>query len=118
MRRLLGGREARAVNGLIDELAGGDLYDMQERYVLLVRPHTDAVAASLRARPRRKPRPRPGHGRPDDNVRGTRGLKIDARELPDFLPLFLEFLSTLPLERRKEMFCASRSTSSPHSANG
>ena len=46
------------------EIAAGDLYDLQERYVAAVRPHALAVAASVRARARRKPRPRPGDGRP------------------------------------------------------
>jgi nitrate reductase delta subunit len=31
------------------------------------------------------------------------GLEISAKELPDFLPLFLEFLSTLPLEEARTM---------------
>jgi len=31
------------------------------------------------------------------------GLQVAARELPDYLPLFLEFLSTLPLKEAREI---------------
>ena len=55
-----------------DELATGDLYDLQERYVAAVRPHALAVAAPVRARARREPRPRPGDGRPQGALRAAR----------------------------------------------
>ena len=46
---------------LLDELATGDLYDLQERYVLLFDRTPIAVAAPVRARAWREPRPRPSH---------------------------------------------------------
>ena len=81
---------------LIDQLADRDLYDLQERYVSLFdRSRTlslhlfEHVHGESRAR---------GQAMVDlQNVYGEKGLEINAKELPDFLPLFLEFLSTLPL---------------------
>lgn len=99
---LLGGREARAVNDLIDELAGGDLYDMQERYVLLF-DRTRTLSLHLFEHIHGESRDR-GQAMVDlMAMYEARGLKIDTRELPDFLPLFLEFLSTLPLDDARDM---------------
>lgn len=59
------------------------------------------LAAALRARPRREPRPWPGDGRPARPLyRG--GLQIDVPELPDYLPLYLEYLSLLPFAAASE----------------
>ena len=54
-----------------------------------VRPQPHAVAASVRACARRKPRPRPGHGRPARRCTRTHGLAIDRRRtagLPAAVP--------------------------------
>ena len=99
---LLRRRETRAVNNLIDELAGGDLYDMQERYVLLF-DRTRTLSLHLFEHIHGESRDR-GQAMVDlMAMYEERGLAIDARELPDFLPLFLEFLSTLPLNEARDV---------------
>ncbi|SDL66338.1 respiratory nitrate reductase chaperone NarJ [Maricaulis salignorans] len=87
---------------LIDQLESRDLYDLQERYVSLFdRSRTlslhlfEHVHGESRAR---------GQAMVDlQNVYGEKGLEINAKELPDFLPLFLEFLSTLPLAEASDL---------------
>lgn len=87
---------------LIDQLASRDLYDLQERYVSLFdRSRTlslhlfEHVHGESRAR---------GQAMVDlQNVYGEHGLEISAKELPDFLPLFLEFLSVLPLAEARAL---------------
>lgn len=82
---------------VIDMLCSGDLLDLQENYVgtfdkgratsLLLFEH---VHGESRDR---------GQAMVDlmEQYRAN-GLEIDARELPDYLPLFLEYLSTRPWE--------------------
>ena len=67
-----------------------------------VRSHTLAVAAPVRARARREPRPRPGDGGPQGPLRASRAF-MSSSELPDHLPLFLEFLSAIPEVEAFEM---------------
>lgn len=87
---------------LIDELARGDLYDLQERYVELF---DRSAALSLHLFE---------HVHGEGSARGQamvdlqalyaeHGLEITARELPDYLPLFLEFLSTFALDEARAM---------------
>jgi nitrate reductase delta subunit len=93
---LLSAGQQTRLGHLIDQLASRDLYDLQERYVSLFdRSRTlslhlfEHVHGESRAR---------GQAMVDlQNVYGGKGLEISAKELPDFLPLFLEFLSTQPL---------------------
>ncbi|WP_417482831.1 nitrate reductase molybdenum cofactor assembly chaperone [Maricaulis sp.] len=94
--RLLSSGQQLRLGHLIDQLASRDLYDLQERYVSLFdRSRTlslhlfEHVHGESRAR---------GQAMVDlQKVYGEQGLEISAKELPDFLPLFLEFLSTQPL---------------------
>ena len=99
---VLGRRECRAVHALIDEIADGDLYDMQERYVFLF-DRTRTLSLHLFEHVHGESRDR-GQAMVDlMTMYEDHGLKIDARELPDFLPLFLEFLSTLPLDEARQV---------------
>jgi len=86
---------------LIAEMETRDLYDLQERYVLLF-DRTRSVSLHLFE-----------HVHGEGNDRGQamldlkalyekNGLDIAASELPDFLPLFLEFLSTRSLDEARE----------------
>jgi nitrate reductase delta subunit len=86
----------RALEGLVDEIATGDIYDCQERYTLLF-DRTRSLSLHLFEHVHGESRDR-GQAMIDlKNHYETNGLAISATELPDFLPLFLEFLSTRPL---------------------
>jgi len=99
---VLGPRERRGVDALIDEIANGDLYDMQERYVLLF-DRTRTLSLHLFEHIHGESRDR-GQAMVDlMSMYEEHGLAIDARELPDHLPLFLEFLSTLPLAEARDV---------------
>ena len=94
--RLLPAREARLLDRLIDEIETGDLLDLQERYVLLF-DRTRSLSLHLFEHVHGESRDR-GQAMIDlKNQYETHGLAIRASELPDFLPLFLEYLSLLPL---------------------
>ena len=80
---------------LIGQLAQRDLIDLQERYVLLF-DRTRSLSLHLFEHVHGESRDR-GQAMVDLQALYTRGgLEISAHELPDFLPLFLEFLSTRP----------------------
>jgi nitrate reductase delta subunit len=86
---------ADALDVLIDDVASGDLYDLQERYVLLF-DRTRSLSLHLFEHVHGESRDR-GRAMIDlKQLYERNGLHLDAAELPDFLPLFLEFLSTRP----------------------
>jgi len=79
---------------LIDELTERDLYDLQERYILLF-DRSKSLSLHLFEHVHGEGRDR-GQAMVDlQEVYAKNGLLISASELPDFMPLFLEFLSTL-----------------------
>jgi nitrate reductase delta subunit len=85
----------RQLDVLLKELATGDLYDVQERYVLLF-DRTRSLSLHLFEHVHGESRDR-GQAMIDLKALYENGeLEIDASELPDFVPLFLEFLSTRP----------------------
>jgi len=85
----------RQVGVLMNEIAAGDLYDLQERYVLLF-DRTRSLSLHLFEHVHGESRDR-GQAMIDLKALYEQGgLEIDASELPDFVPLFLEFLSTRP----------------------
>lgn len=87
---------------LLSELATGDLYDLQERYVLLF-DRTRSLSLHLFEHVHGESRDR-GQAMIDLKAQyELAGLAMTAAELPDFLPLFLEYLATRP---RKEA-CAT-----------
>jgi nitrate reductase delta subunit len=92
---LITGHVRAALQRLIDEIAGGDLYDLQERYTLLF-DRTRSLSLHLFEHVHGESRDR-GQAMIDLKAMYEQaGLDISASELPDFLPLFLEYLSTLP----------------------
>jgi nitrate reductase molybdenum cofactor assembly chaperone NarJ/NarW len=85
----------RAITGLASELATGDLYDQQERYVWLF-DRTRSLSLNLYEHVHGESRDR-GQAMVDLlELYRSKGLELSANELPDHLPVFLEFLSTLP----------------------
>ena len=85
----------RQLDGLMSEIAAGDLYDLQERYVLLF-DRTRSLSLHLFEHVHGESRVR-GQAMIDlKSLYENGGLEIEAAELPDFLPMFLEFLSTRP----------------------
>ncbi|WP_300530543.1 nitrate reductase molybdenum cofactor assembly chaperone [Maricaulis sp.] len=87
---------------LIDQLATGDLYDLQERYVSLF-DRSKSLSLHLFEHVHGESRDR-GQAMVDlQDLYARNGLEISAKELPDYLPLFLEFLSTLPLEEARAL---------------
>ncbi len=85
-----------ALGSLIDEIAAGDVYDLQERYGLLF-DRSKTLALYLFEHVHGENRDR-GQAMVDLRAMYEKaGLFIAANELPDYLPLFLEFLSTRPL---------------------
>ncbi len=93
---LLPARERRAVGRLLDDLATADLYDAQARYVQLF-DRTRSLSLHLFEHVHGEGRER-GQALVDlAQLYEDGGFEVIAAELPDFLPLFLEFLSTRPL---------------------
>ncbi len=87
---------------LLKEFASDDLYDLQERYVLLF-DHTRSLSLHLFEHVHGESRDR-GQAMIDLKAQYEKaGLFMSAGELPDFLPLFLEFLSTLPAQEARDM---------------
>lgn len=95
-------RLQRPLFALIDDIAGGDLFDLQERYVFLF-DRTRSLSLHLFEHIHGESRDR-GQAMVDLMALYERhGLRIEAKELPDYLPLFLEFLSTLPLDEARAL---------------
>lgn len=83
------------MDSMIDEIASADLYDLQERYVLQF-DRTRSLSLNLFEHVHGEGRDR---GQAMVDLLATyesHGLELTAKELPDYLPLFLEFLSILP----------------------
>ncbi len=99
---LLPARQRRALAGLFDDLASRDLYDLQERYVTLF-DRTRSLSLHLFEHVHGESRDR-GQALVDlQKLYDGNGLVVAANELPDFLPLFLEYLSTRPAEEACEL---------------
>ncbi len=92
----------RQLSRLVGELATQDLYDLQERYVLLF-DRTRSLSLHLFEHVHGESRDR-GQAMIDlKTMYEAGGLAMDASELPDFLPLFLEFLATRPRREAHEL---------------
>lgn len=90
------------LHDLIEEIATGDLYELQERYVHLF-DRTRSLSLHLFEHVHGESRDR-GQAMIDlKTVYEDHGLIVAASELPDFLPLFLEFTSTLPPDKARDM---------------
>jgi nitrate reductase delta subunit len=92
---LVAAPQRAAIDDLLAELAGRDIYDLQERYFALF-DRSRTLSLHLFEHVHGESRDR-GQAMADliELYRGH-GLEPTAGELPDFLPLFLEFLSLLP----------------------
>lgn len=92
---LIPARIVGEVLSLVDELQVRDLYDLQERYVLLF-DRTRSLSLHLFEHVHGESRDR-GQAMIDLKSQYEQaGLLMAAAELPDFLPLFLEYLAALP----------------------
>lgn len=90
------------VERLIDELGSGDIYDLQERYLLLF-DRTRSLSLHLFEHVHGESRDR-GQAMIDLKALYEKGgLAIGTTELPDYLPMFLEFLSTRPLDEARDL---------------
>jgi nitrate reductase delta subunit len=97
---LLPRRERAAVASFLAELKESDLYELQERYVALF-DRTRALSLHLFEHVHGESRDR---GQAMVNllqVYRDHGLELAANELPDYLPVFLEYLSQRPLAEAK-----------------
>jgi len=98
---LIPDRVRAGLHNLLTEFATGDLYDLQERYVLLF-DRTRSLSLHLFEHVHGESRDR-GQAMIDLKTQYEQaGLLMSAGELPDFVPLFLEFLSTRPLKEACE----------------
>ena len=99
--QMIPARVRNQLRTLLTEIATGDLYDLQERYVLLF-DRTRSLSLHLFEHV---------HGESRDRGQAMIDLKsqyeqhnlfMSAAELPDFVPLFLEYLSLLPAQEACE----------------
>jgi nitrate reductase delta subunit len=92
--------ERRALEALIADLRGADLMDAQARYVALF-DHSRSLSLHLYEHSHGESRDR---GQAMVNLLSyyrSKGMEPGTSELPDFLPLFLEFLSTRPVDEAR-----------------
>ncbi len=91
-----------AVTRLGERLSQTDLYDLQEDYVQVF-DRTRSLSLNLYEHVHGESRDR-GQAMVDlKTMYEDAGFEIDAKELPDYLPLFLEFLSTRTEEEATEL---------------
>jgi nitrate reductase delta subunit len=87
---------------LLIELTASDLYDLQERYVLLF-DRTRTLSLHMFEHVHGESRDR-GQAMIDLKAQyEAHNLFISAAELPDFVPLFLEYLSMLPAQEARDL---------------
>ncbi|WP_417485723.1 nitrate reductase molybdenum cofactor assembly chaperone [Maricaulis sp.] len=99
---LIAPKEGAGVTKLIEELASQDLYELQARYVDLF-DRSRALSLHLFEHVHGESRDR-GQAMVDlKALYESHGLEITASELPDFLPLFLEYLSQRPLDEARSL---------------
>jgi nitrate reductase delta subunit len=92
----------KAIDLLIEEIALGEVYDLQERYGLLF-DRSKTLALHLFEHVHGESRDR-GQAMVDlKAMYENAGLIITANELPDYVPLLLEFLSTRPIAEAREL---------------
>lgn len=85
----------QSLGKLVAEIAQGDIYDLQERYTELF-DRTRSLSLNLYEHVHGESRDRGEAMVALLELYRTQGLDLSANELPDYLPVFLEFLSTLP----------------------
>lgn len=86
---------------LLTELTTGDIYDLQERYVQLF-DRTRSLSLHLFEHVHGESRDR-GQAMIDLKAQyESHGMFMSTNELPDFVPLFLEYLSRLPAQEASD----------------
>ena len=99
---LLTKRQIKSLQPLLDDYANGDLITLQERYVNTFdrgRNHCLYLFEHIHGESRDR-----GAAMVDmKEMYAGKGLDISSNELPDYLPVFLEFLSFCELEEAIEM---------------
>lgn len=85
---------------LSSQLSGRRLYDLEERYVLLF-DRTRSLSLHLFEHVHGESRDRGQAMVELKELYAANGLEMPANELPDHLPLFLEFLATRPLDEAR-----------------
>lgn len=85
----------RALARLCDEICAGEVFDAQERYVWLF-DRNRSLCLNLYEHIHGESRDRGEAMVALLELYRSKGLELTANELPDHLPVFLEFLSTLP----------------------
>lgn len=99
---LLDRRRRDRIQALMDELVTLDLYDLQERYGLLF-DRTRTLSLHLFEHVHGESRDRGQAMVELMQVYERAGMQIGTSELPDYLPLFLEFLGTRDLPEALEL---------------
>jgi len=98
----IGDRERLLIDRLADDIVRLDLYDAQERYVFLF-DRTRSLSLHLFEHVHGESRDR-GQAMVDLlAMYEADGFDIDARELPDYLPMFLEYLSVKPADEASRL---------------
>lgn len=90
-----------ALRRLATQLGERGLYDLEERYVLLF-DRTRSLSLHLFEHVHGESRDRGQAMVELKDLYAANGLEMPANELPDYLPLFLEFLSTRPLGEARD----------------
>ncbi|KIZ47828.1 nitrate reductase [Rhodopseudomonas palustris] len=99
--RLIPAPQRAALDRFLDEVETGDLYDLQERYVQLF-DRSRTLSLHIFEHVHGESRDR-GQAMIDlGAIYQQGGLAMRPGELPDFLPLLLEYCSTLPLDTARE----------------
>ena len=98
--RLLPEARRAPLRRLAAQIAGRDLYDLEERYVLLF-DRTRSLSLHLFEHVHGESRDRGQAMVELKELYAANGLEMPGNELPDYLPLFLEFLSTRPFDEAR-----------------
>lgn len=94
--------QERMLEPLLASLSSQDLYDLQERYIQLF-DRTRSLSLHLFEHVHGESRDR-GQAMVDlKSVYEANGFELDSAELPDFIPLFLEYGSLLPEAEARQM---------------
>ena len=100
-------KQRKSLKQLVEDIASLDLYDAQERYVYLF-DRTRSLSLHLFEHVHGESRDR-GQAMVDlMTMYNNDGFSITAKELPDYLPLFLEYLSRKPGKDASELLGQTR----------
>ncbi|WP_366553021.1 nitrate reductase molybdenum cofactor assembly chaperone [Aquibaculum sediminis] len=99
---LVSSRDRQALEPLLTDLESKELLDLQERYVLLF-DRSRSLSLHLFEHVHGESRDRGQAMVNLGELYAEHGLEVSDRELPDYLPLFLEFLSLLPPREAAEL---------------